>query len=77
MIGIFNRLEYMADFDILNKIKHKNNITKWKHGFCKVKFPFTLNFINFFIEDLNFTFVILYLSIASTIRGNRFHLFES
>ena len=38
MIDIFNGFECMADIDILNKIKHKNNTTKSKYGFCKVKF---------------------------------------
>ena len=38
MIGIFNGFEYVADIDILNKIKHKNNTTKGKYGLFKVKF---------------------------------------
>ena len=42
MIDIFNRFECMAGIDVLNKVKHKNNNTKWKYGIFKVNFPFTL-----------------------------------
>ena len=37
MAGIFIGFEFMAVIDILNKTEHKNNITKWKCGLCKVK----------------------------------------
>ena len=65
-IDIFNGFECVTDIDILNKIKHKNKTTKCKY------YPFTFEFINFFLEDLNFTFVILYLPLALTARNNRF-----
>ena len=45
LIGIFNGFKCMTDIDILNKTKHKNNSTKWKHGICKGKLfrlPLTL-----------------------------------
>ena len=77
MIGIFNGFKCMADIDILNKVKHKNNNTKWKYGYFKVKLSIYLNFINFFLEDLNFAFVVLHFPIALTTRDNRFHLFKS
>ena len=38
MIGTFSGFECIADSDILNKIKHKNNITKVKYGLCKLEF---------------------------------------
>ena len=37
MTGIFNGFECMADIDILNKIKHKNNTTELKYRLCKIK----------------------------------------
>ena len=42
----------MADIDVLNKLKHKNNNTKWKYGIFKVKFSI------YHLEDLNFAFIL-------------------
>ena len=76
MIGIFNGFECMADIDILIKLNIKKILPNENMDFLRKSFPFTLNFINVFLEDLNFTFI-LYLPIALTTRDNRVHLFKS
>ena len=77
MRDIFNGFECMADIDILNKIKHETIVLNENMDFLRKSFPFTLNFINFFLKYLRFMFDILFLPIALTTRDNRFHHLKS